>query len=111
MASTYTAKGRLNPNKPVDVLERDERGNLVGAWHGYYNPRRGMVALYPDRKNRFAHWPGGIVPDKPRKVSDRLVRCEVPRATTVQQAKSCYVESQTRKIKNLPIEGQERMKF
>ena len=73
MANTrYIAVRPLEPGKPVDVLERDEAGALVGAWHGYWSFKRGTVALYPNPKNRFVSWPGGVLPQK-RVVSDRVV--------------------------------------
>ena len=74
MANTrYIAVRPLEPGKPVDVLERDELGALVGAWHGYWNFKRGTVALYPNPRNRFVTWPGGVLPQK-RIVSDRTVK-------------------------------------
>lgn len=73
MANTrYIAVRPLEPGKPVDVLERDEAGALVGAWHGYWSYKRGTVALYPNPKNRFVSWPGGVLPRK-RIVSDRVI--------------------------------------
>ena len=72
MNSKYIAVRPLEPGKPVDVLERDEAGALVGAWHGYWNYNRGTVGLYPNPKNRFVTWPGGVLPQK-RVVSDRVV--------------------------------------
>lgn len=73
MANTrYIAVRPLEPGKPVDVLERDEAGALVGAWHGYWNFKRETVGLYPNPKNRFVSWPGGVLPQK-RIVSDRLI--------------------------------------
>ena len=72
MRTTYTAVKPLEPGKPVDVVERDESGALVGAWHGYWNFKRGTVALYPNPKNRYVSWPNGELPKK-RIVSDREV--------------------------------------
>ncbi len=72
MRTTYTAVKPLEPGKPVDVVERDESGALVGAWHGYWSFRRGTVALYPNPKNRYVAWPNGELPKK-RIVSDREV--------------------------------------
>lgn len=68
----YTALKPLQPDRPVDVIERDEQGALVGAWHGYWNFKRGTVALYPNGKNRYVSWPGGVLPLK-RVVSDRVI--------------------------------------
>ena len=72
MRTTYTAVKPLEPGKPVDVVERDESGALVGAWHGYWSFKRGTVALYPNGKNRYVTWPNGELPKK-RIVSDREV--------------------------------------
>ena len=76
MANTrYIAVRPLEPGKPVDVLERDEAGALVGAWHGYWNYNRGTVGLYPNPRNKYVNWPGGRIPEK-RIVSDRAVRVQ-----------------------------------
>lgn len=73
MANTrYIAVRPLEPGKPVDVLERDELGALVGAWHGYWNFNRGTVGLYPNPRNKYVNWPGGVLPQK-RVVSDRVM--------------------------------------
>ena len=72
MSTRYTAVKPLEPGKPVDVVERDESGALVGAWHGYWSFKRGTVALYPNPKNRYVAWPNGELPKK-RIVSDREV--------------------------------------
>ena len=72
MNSKYIAVRPLEPGKPVDVLERDEAGALVGAWHGYWNFKRGVVGLYPNPRNKYVNWPGGRIPEK-RIVSDRVV--------------------------------------
>ena len=76
MANTrYIAVRPLEPGKPVDVLERDELGALVGAWHGYWNFKRETVALYPNPRNKYVNWPGGRIPEK-RIVSDRSIRVQ-----------------------------------
>ena len=85
MRTTYTAVKPLEPGKPVDVVERDESGALVGAWHGYWSFKRGTVALYPNPKNRYVTWPNGELPKK-RIVSDREV--------TVKNAE-CRMQSDT----------------
>ncbi len=72
MSTRYIAVKPLEPGKPVDVLERDKSGALVGAWHGYWSFKRGTVALYPNGKNRYVAWPNGELPKK-RIVSDREI--------------------------------------
>ena len=71
--SRLVALQPLEPGKPVDVVERDESGALVGAWHGYWSFKRGTVALYPNPKNRYVAWPNGELPKK-RIVSDREIK-------------------------------------
>lgn len=71
----YIAVKPLEPGRPVDVVERDESGALVGAWHGYWSFKRGTVALYPNPKNRYVAWPNGELPKK-RIVSDREVKVD-----------------------------------
>jgi hypothetical protein len=108
MANTrYIAVRPLEPGKPVDVLERDELGALVGAYFGYWNYKRGTVALYPNPKNRFVSWPGGVLPQK-RIVSDRSIR--------VQKAE-CKMQNAEFRVQNATIEAknnvgvQEQIKF
>lgn len=108
MSTTLIARRPLEPGKPVEISERDANGNLVGAWKGYWNFRRGTVALYPDYRNRFAHWPGGRIPDK-RVVSDRMVRSPSPAATTA-ASPAKPIKSQTAKAMKELI-GQEKIKF
>jgi hypothetical protein len=121
MERTYEALGRLVPNEAVAVLERDEHGALVGAYKGYWNFKRGTVTLYPDLRHPFVRWSGTPVK---KVVADRYVKCRVQnaerRVTPHPSAKptpsprgegSGYVKSVTWSIKNLPIVGQEKMKF
>ena len=104
--STYEAVRPLEPGKPVDVLERNEQGLLVGVWHGYWNYKRGTVALYPNPKNRFAFWPGGTLPGK-RVVSDRVVNVRRAERAALPPPK------QTKPAPREGISGgvQEKMKF
>ena len=123
MERTFEALGRLVPNEAVAVLERDEHGALVGAYKGYWNFKRGTVALYPDYRNPFVSWRGGATK---KVVADRYVKCRVQSAerrvapdsarrdvgapSPTAEAKG-YVKSVTRQLKSLPIIGQEKMKF
>lgn len=116
MERTYEAMGRLVPNEAVAVLERDEHGALVGAYKGYWNFKRGTVTLYPDMRHPFVRWSGSPVK---KVVSDRVVRVRTVTSSAVAKQVSAakreepkgYVKSVTRSIKNLPIMGQEKMKF
>lgn len=52
--TTYSCKETsLRENYPHEIIERDERGNIVGAWTGYYNGNAFIVSLYPSYKNLF----------------------------------------------------------
>lgn len=93
MANTrYIAVRPLEPGKPVDVLERDEAGALVGAWHGYWNYNRGTVGLYPNPRNKYVNWPGGRIPEK-RIVSDRAVRVQSGEEKTKIQNAECRTQN------------------
>lgn len=82
MANTrYIALKPLNPGRPVEVLEKDDRGFIVGAWFGYWNFKKGIVALYPNVTNHAANWPGGVIPKGKQVISDRLVEHEVKAAS------------------------------
>lgn len=110
MNSRYIAVKPLEPGKPVDVVERDESGALVGAWHGYWSFKRGTVALYPNGKNRYVTWPNGELPKK-RIVSDREVR-----VNNADGRKQKAISSSQQAVPPLPKGGtyggvQERIKF
>ena len=105
----YKALKPLKPGKPVDVLEKDENDNLVGAWVGYWNFKRGTVALYPNYHNRFAAWPGGIIPSKRRVVSDRMIKTPIQQVQT-RATITNPIKSQTDKAMRDLI-GQEKIKF
>ena len=102
MRTTYTAVKPLEPGKPVDVVERDESGALVGAWRGYWSFKRGTVALYPNPKNRYVAWPNGELPKK-RIVSDREVtvkneECRMQNAELKMQNAECRMQSDTSSV-------------
>ncbi len=109
MKTTLTANRRLVPGERIGIDERDEHGALVGSWDGYYRPDTGTVVLYP-RKDPFCYW---RVARTKHEVSDRAVRV-AERVTAPAKAKPKPkegVESSTRRLRKLPIEGQERMKI
>ncbi len=108
MITTYTAKARLEPNKRVAVIERDEHGNIVGTWFGYWNCKRQTVTLYPDKTHPFFKW--NKTP-APRIVNDRSVRVELPKKekAPAPKAESEYYSSYA--IKRMPVPGQMKMKL
>ena len=110
MKTTYEAVRPLEPGKPVAVVERNEAGALVGAYHGYWNFKSGTVSLYPDIKNRFVNWPEGRVPKDKRVISDRYIKCKVQ--NTEQRLDNSAIQErkgESWKDRKLPIKGQERM--
>lgn len=87
MANTrYIALKPLNPGRPVEVLERDDKGALVGAWFGYWNFKKGTVALYPNVANHNVNWPGGVIPSGRQVISDRMVERKGNAPSPSQQA-------------------------
>lgn len=129
--SRYIAMQPLVPGKRVDILERNNAGHLIGAWFGYWNFKRGVVALYPNVTNHAVNWPGGRVPKGKKSISIRLV--DYPRTlkmpVTVQSANSLGTEKkgvgfpgpsgtssggskgETWRDRKMPLPGQERMKI
>lgn len=106
MSTTFHCKeSTLVPNFKHDVIERDERGVIVGAFTGYYNPRSQTVSLYPNYKHPFVRWAG-----TPRKrcVNERLVIC-APRGAVPAKPIKSQTSAAMRGLRDLP--GQERFKF
>ena len=99
--SRYIALKPLNPGKAVEVLERDDKGVLVGAWFGYWNFKKGTVALYPNVANHNVNWPGGVIPKGRQVISDRSVKrkenaeCGVQNAELKMQNAECRVQKDT----------------
>lgn len=108
MKTTLEALRPLEPGKPVTVVERDESGALVGAWIGYWSYKRGTVALYPDGKNRFVSWPGGVLPKK-RVVSDRSVKIRPKYSSNDLSSMTKTILSSSESIKETKLPIQERM--
>jgi len=108
MITTYTAMKRLVPNVKTEIIERDDAGNIVGTWFGFWNFKRKTVTLYPNRTHPFFKFSG--VP-KPKVVSDLCVRVQRPpeEKKPPQKTESEYYSSYA--IKRMPVPGQITMKF
>lgn len=103
--SYHTNDTRLVPNKGHSIVERDEAGNIIGAYTGYWNPSRQLVTLYPDYRHPAVK-PGQKL--NKRQIYDGLVRCKKADASPVKVKDE--VKSQTsRAMKDLI--GQEKIKF
>ena len=104
--STYEANApRLEEGKAHSILERDERGFVIGAYTGYWNTKTRTVTLYPDYRHPALR---GSVRLQKRKIYDGYVKCIMRNSEG--GAKSAPVKSQTsRAMKD--IVGQEKMKF
>ncbi len=61
------------PHKATRIDERNSSGLLVGAYNGYYDPRKGTYTLYP----RYSPHVVQLKPIIKHVVSDRLVRRKV----------------------------------
>lgn len=108
MNTTYTCRQpSLSVNRRNDIVERDERCNIVGVWYGYYNPKRYTVRLYPNRTHPFFKFVG-----EPRikEVSAGLIKCTRPEGSVKAQTKAAPVRSQTARAMRELI-GQEKFKF
>ena len=93
----------LSVNYRNEIVEMDQNGNIVGAWYGYYNPKRFTVKLYPNRKHPFVKWQRS---PEITTISAQLVKCD--RNTKNSNPKP--VKSHTTKgIRE--ITGQEKIKF
>ena len=110
--SYYCNDSRLIPGKGHSITERDDNGNVIGAYTGYWNPGRRQVTLYPDYRHPAVK-PG--VKLSKRVVYDGLVRCKrVDASSTASGPPSpegnAYAKSQTSKAMKDVI-GQVKMKF
>ena len=101
----YVYKGeRLIPNVAVPVREYDDKGNLLGTYVGYYNYRKYTMTLYPDYSGPYVAKAGGL---KKKVISAGILRRQEIKAPT----ESAAAKSQTSRLRKLPIEGQEKIKF
>ncbi len=99
---------RLVPNRGHSIVERDEAGNIIGAYTGYWNPSRKLVTLYPDYRHPAVK--AGQKLNK-RQIYDGLVKCKMQNAECkIKENPKDYSKSQTsRAMKDLI--GQEKIKF
>ena len=99
---------RLVPGKAHSIIERDDRGNVIGTYTGYWNPNRRLVTLYPDYRHPALR---GSVKLNKRSVYDGMVKCKMQNAECkIKDEPKGYVKSQTsRAMKEL--NGQEKIKF
>ena len=104
--TTYSCKETsLRENYPHEIIERDEAGNIVGTWTGYYNARAFVVTLYPSYKNPFFKW-GTRRPDKIR-VNAGFVKCA---QKVTEPVRSSHDEDKPRRAVR-EVTGQVRMKI
>lgn len=108
--SYHTNDTRLVPNRGHSIVERDEAGNIIGAYTGYWNPSRQLVTLYPDYRHPAVK--AGQKLNK-RQIYDGLVKCKVENGKMKvkdEAAGNAHAKSQTsRAMKDLI--GQEKIKF
>ncbi len=105
--ATYTCReSRLRENFPHSIIERDEQGGVAGTYTGYWNANKHRVTLYPDYRHP-ALKPGTRLQKK--SVYDGYVHCS--RAEVPAKKPEAAAKSQTSRLRKLPIEGQEKMKF
>jgi hypothetical protein len=103
--SYHTNDTRLVPNKGHSIVERDEAGNIIGAYTGYWNPSRQLVTLYPDYRHPAVK--AGQKLNK-RQIYDGLVRCKKADASPA-KVKDGAKSQTSRAMKDLI--GQEKIKF
>lgn len=112
--TTFIAVRPLENGRPVEIIEKNEQGFLVGAWFGYWNAGRGTVALYPNVTNHCVNWPGGRAPQGKIIISDRLVSVRVKKQdakSSLSAAGGAASSVPGKEDRRAPIEGQEKIKF
>lgn len=110
MEVTYECKEpRLQKNFRHTVIAMDERGNIVGTYHGYWTPGQRIMTLYPNHKHA-AYKPWWRLNVK--KVYDGNIRCKMQNAgcktSTIAEDSS---KGDTRRDRKSPLPGQESIKF
>ncbi|MBQ7327189.1 MAG: hypothetical protein IJW93_06935 [Clostridia bacterium] len=128
--SRYVAMQPLVPGRRVDVLEKNAQGHTVGAWYGWWNYKTGRVALYPNVRNRYVNWPGGVKPTEKKFIDDTEIAVRRSDGTTswfrsrsgtsstaggppspTVKAKDETPKGETWRDRKLPMQGQERMEI
>lgn len=105
MKTTLTCDRRLSPNVALRICERNELGELVGFWTGYWIPNRQLVRLYP-AANPYCIWQ---VSRAPHNVCDRLV--SVPKEESKRSIeKTSTIKSSTAQVTRELI-GQVKIKI
>ena len=107
--SYHTRDERLIKGVGQSIVERDEKGNIIGAYTGYWNPTMRVVTLYPDYRHPAVK--AGTKLNK-RKVYDGMVKCRrSDTSSTTVAAKGEYVaKSQTSRAMR-DVVGQMKIKF
>jgi len=105
--SYHTNDTRLVPNRGHSIIERDEAGNVIGTYTGYWNPGRRVVTLYPDYRHPALR---GSVKLEKRRIYDGMVKCRVQSTDNRGKDQSKSAKSQTSKAMKDVI-GQIGMKF
>ena len=104
--SYHTKDTRLVPGKGHSIVEKDEGGNIIGAYTGYWYPSSRSITLYPDYRHPAVK-PGTKL--NKRKIYDGYVKCARAAAVSPDKAKSAVKSQTSAAIKD--IIGQERIKF
>ena len=109
MEAVYECKEqRLRKDFRHSIVAKDECGNIVGTYYGFWVPGLRIMTLYPDR-NHIAYKPGWKLSKK--KVYDGLIRC-AEKPTIVQIASSkLEPKGESWRDRKLPMQGQERMEI
>lgn len=103
--SYHTRDERLIKGVGQSIVERDEKGNIIGAYTGYWNPTLRVVTLYPDYRHPAVK--AGTKLTK-RKIYDGLVKCKKADDSSAKVKDS--VKSQTSRAMKDVI-GQVKIKF
>lgn len=111
MDVTYECRTRLVPNVKTSVVAKDESGQIVGTYIGYWVPGLCSVSLYPDKSHPA--WKPGF-PDRHIKVYDGLVKCHIKGAVgrvAGAGAKAEEPKGETWRDRKRAMAGQETFKF